>query len=177
VIIREANLTDAAAIAKVHVDSWRTTYRQLMPADFLSNLSYQQRESRWVEILSSSSQNNFTYVAENEIGEIIGFANGGKERSGDRFYQGELYAIYILQEYQRQGLGYRLISTIAARLMQLGIDSMLVWAAADNSACRFYEKLGGQRVNQKPVEIGGVQLMEVAYSWTNTRSLLLECQN
>ncbi|MEH1888888.1 MAG: hypothetical protein V7K92_05255 [Nostoc sp.] len=41
------------------------------------------------------AQDNFTYVAEDEIGQIVGFVNGGQNRTGDRFYQGELYAIYI----------------------------------------------------------------------------------
>ncbi|MEI1376675.1 hypothetical protein PQG02_27525 [Nostoc sp. UHCC 0926] len=27
---------------------------------------------------------------------IVGFVNGGQERTGDRIYQGELYAIYIV---------------------------------------------------------------------------------
>lgn len=112
-LIREANITDAPAIAKVHIDAWRTTYSNLMPAKFLADLSYEEPETKWVKILSNITQDNFTYIAENEIGQIVGFADGGKERTGDRIYQGELYAIYILEKYQRQGLGHRLIFTIA----------------------------------------------------------------
>lgn len=167
--IREANLADAPAIAKVHVDSWRTTYSNLIPAKFLADLSYEERETKWVKILSNITQDNFTYIAEDEIGQIVGFANGGKERTGDRIYQGELYAIYILEKYQRQGLGYRLISTIATRLIESGISSMLVWVLADNPASGFYQSLGGQKVNQKQIEIARVQLLEVAYGWTDTR--------
>ncbi|WP_366941807.1 GNAT family N-acetyltransferase [uncultured Nostoc sp.] len=65
------------------------------------------------------------------MGQIVGFVNGGQNRTGDRIYQGELYAIYIMEKYQRQGLGYRLISTVATRLLQSGISSMLVWVLAD----------------------------------------------
>ena len=50
---------------------------------------------------------------------------------------------------------------------------MLVWVLADNSACKFYESLGGQVVKEKLMDRGGVQLVEVAYGWTNTRSLLI----
>ncbi|MBD2612800.1 MAG: N-acetyltransferase family protein [Nostoc sp. ZfuVER08] len=172
-LIREANLTDAPAIAKVHVDAWRTTYRNLMPAEFLADLSYEAREKMWIKIFSNMAEFNFTYVAENEIGQIVGFASGGQERTGDRLYQGELYAIYILENYQRQGLGHRLISTVAKRLLQSDISSMLVWVLADNPASRFYQSLGGQQVNQKQVEIGTVQLVEVAYAWTDTRTGLI----
>jgi len=32
----------------------------------------------------------FTYVAEDESGEVIGFASGGEERPGDPVYKGDL---------------------------------------------------------------------------------------
>jgi hypothetical protein len=48
--IREATMTDVAAIARVHVESWRTTYKGLLPDDYLANLTYEQREPRWREI-------------------------------------------------------------------------------------------------------------------------------
>ncbi|MEH2145812.1 GNAT family N-acetyltransferase [Nostoc sp.] len=115
-VIREANLADAPAIA-MHVDAWRTTYSNLMPAKFLADLSDEEQETKWVKIFSNIAQDNFTYVAEDEIRQIVGFVNGGEERTGDRIYQGKLYAIYIMEKYQRQGLGYRLISTLATRLL------------------------------------------------------------
>ncbi|MEH2400156.1 GNAT family N-acetyltransferase [Nostoc sp.] len=123
-VIREANLADAPTIA-MYVDAWRTTYSNLIPAKFLADLSDEEQETKWVKIFSNIAQNNFTYVAEDEIGQIVGFATVGQERTGDRIYQGELYAIYIIEKYQRQGLGYRLISTVATRLLQSGISSML----------------------------------------------------
>ena len=51
--IREASPTDATAIARVHVDSWRTTYAGIVPADYLANLSYVQREQFWCDIFST----------------------------------------------------------------------------------------------------------------------------
>ena len=41
--IRVANVPDAAAIAKVHVDSWRTTYTGIVPDEYLAQLSYEQQ--------------------------------------------------------------------------------------------------------------------------------------
>jgi GNAT superfamily N-acetyltransferase len=113
-----------------------------MPAKFLADLSYEERETKWVKILSNITQDNFTYIAENEIGQIVGFADGGKERTGDRIYQGELYAIYILEKYQRQGLGHRLIFTIATRLIDSGISSMLSrWALKNTTRLRNVNRL------------------------------------
>lgn len=50
--VRAANPSDAHPIARVHVDTWRTTYTGIVPAEYLAGLSYRDRESRWEEILA-----------------------------------------------------------------------------------------------------------------------------
>src|SRR5215510_9715408 len=129
-LIREASLTDAAAIARVHVDSWRTTYAGIVPADYLATLSYTQREQFWRDTLSTPASSRCVYVAVHDTGQIVGFASGGPERSGDAVYRGELYAIYLLALYQRQGLGRHLTLAVVQRLLQCGLPSMLVWVLA-----------------------------------------------
>jgi ribosomal protein S18 acetylase RimI-like enzyme len=167
-IFRKARLDDAVAIARVQVDTWQTTYGDILPEDYLAQLSYQKREERWRQMLARAVEDNhFIYVVENEVGEIIAFADGGKERSGNEVYQGELYAIYILEAYQRQGIGRSLFHTIINKFVELGFRSILVWVLADNSAYKFYEALGGQKVDTKPIEIGGSSLTEIAYGWTD----------
>ena len=100
-IIREATHNDIPAISRVHVDTWRTAYRGIVPDEHLADLSYEQRENHWSEILNHAPENGyFTYVSEDESGEIIGFASGGEEQTGDPVYKGDLKAIYILQNQQ-----------------------------------------------------------------------------
>lgn len=171
-IVREATHDDVSAIARVYVDAWRTTYRDIIPDEYLAKLSYENRENSWKKIISKASDSNFTYVAENELGQIIGFANGGLERENDPVYQGELYAIYILESARFLGVGRCLFKTVVKRLNRLGIDSLLVWVLKDNSACRFYEKLGGKSIREKQIARGGKKLTEVAYGWSSTVSLI-----
>lgn len=171
-IIREANYDDAPAIARVHVDSWRSTYRGIIPDEYLGQQSYEKRESSWHKILKSVPNNsNFTYVAENESGEVIGFANGGLERTKDPNFHGELNAIYILEKYQRKGIGRKLLWVVAQRLRESNIYSMLVWVLTENPACQFYEALGGLKVNEQQIERAGSTLVEVAYGWMDTVKL------
>jgi GNAT superfamily N-acetyltransferase len=174
--IRAAYPSDAAAVAKVHVDSWRTTYRGIVPDDFLAALSYEQRERLWRGILSPASSSSFVYVAEDPAGQIVGFASGGPARDADPDYSGELYAIYLLQDQQRHGLGRRLIGALVQQLVQAGMTSLLVWVLADNPARKFYEALGGQYVYDKQVSIGNARLVEVAYGWRNARILVAPTQ-
>ncbi|MEM9509268.1 MAG: GNAT family N-acetyltransferase [Cyanobacteria bacterium P01_E01_bin.35] len=76
----------------------------MFPEEILRNLSYEKREQSWLQVFNNSAtDNNFTYVAEERSGQIVGFANGGIEREGVLGYQGELYAIYILKRYQKKG--------------------------------------------------------------------------
>ncbi len=170
--IREANVPDAAAIAKVHVDSWRTTYTGVVPDEYLAQLSYEQRGQVWRDILSTRGAKEFVYVAVAESSNIIGFASGGPERSGNPVYKGELYVIYLLEGYQLKGIGGQMVQIIAKRLMQEGLHSWLVWVLASNPSRDFYSALGGQRVYEKEITIGEARLVEVAYGWLDIGELV-----
>jgi GNAT superfamily N-acetyltransferase len=83
-----------------------------VPDEHLANLSYARRANGWYKIFNHAPEDsNFTYVAEEEPGEIVGFVNGGVERTGDPVYKGELMAIYILQNHQGKGINWTLFST------------------------------------------------------------------
>lgn len=170
--IRTAHVSDAAAIAKVHVESWRTTYKGIVPDDFLARLSYEKRQLLWHQTLTEPERPSFVYVAEDDGGTVIGFVSGGPERSGHPVYTGELYAIYLLASHQRQGIGRQLLSTLVSRLLQDGMTALLLWVLADNPSRRFYERLGGLPVSDKVVTIGGVPLIEVAYGWRDARLII-----
>ena len=173
--IRAANPSDARPIARVNVDSWRTTYDGIVPGEHLDSLSYRDRESTWTDILSGARPAESNFVAETEDGEIVGFAGGGPEREGNPTYRGELYAIYVLEERQRAGVGRRLVSAVAECLLSGGLDSMLVWVLEDNRwACHFYEALGGVIVDRTTVTIGGADLPELTYGWIDIDCLNLE---
>ncbi|WP_421385253.1 GNAT family N-acetyltransferase [Bacillus salacetis] len=168
--IRKAVPHDAKGIAKVHVDSWKSTYADILPEDYLNNLSYEKREQFWFKAIP----NGGVYIAENNKGEIVGFSSGGKERSGEyQGFDGELYAIYILKEYQGLGIGKDLVSPIINALKGMGLNSMLVFVVADNSSRYFYEALGGIKIDTVQVEIAGEKLSELVYGWKDISQLLI----
>lgn len=173
-LIREARVTDVIAMAKVHVDSWRTTYKDILPDDFLANLSYERSAERFVELFRSRTREELIYLAEENTMNIAGFAVGGRERSGSTLYRGEVYATYLLKEYQRKGIGSELFKAIARGLHRHDIDSLIVWVLADNPACHFYEAMGGKQVDEKLINLGGQQLKEIAYGWQELTSLVVD---
>ena len=164
--IRQATPGDASAIARVHVDSWRSSYADVVPQEILSGLSYDERKALWDGILNSSRADRHCYVADAPTVGVVGFAHGGAVSKNNPAFDGEIYAIYLLEEYQRMGLGRRLFISVAERLLEDGMSSFLLWVFEENhSARRFYESLGGELADRMEVDIGGVDLVEVAYGW------------
>lgn len=163
--IRQATDDDANGIAKVHVESWRTTYRGIVPDDFLDGMSDETSAARWRRIAKQNTPGYAMFVAEDEGGNTVGFANGGRERSGDANYDGELYAIYLLQSHQRKGIGQALFEHIVQHLTNNGFRSMLIWVLAENPSCQFYESMGGIPIREQEIEIGGKRLREIGYGW------------
>jgi GNAT superfamily N-acetyltransferase len=169
--IREARPEDAKQIARVMVDTWRTTYRGIVADSFLQSMCYVQRETRWLELLRGTDGMRFTYVADDVNGSIVGYISGGRERTGDRDFSGELYAIYIDPSYQGRGLGRLLVAALAERLLSAGLSEMLVWVIAANSSRHFYERLGGRYLRAQPFDIGDESIETVAYGWTDLHML------
>jgi GNAT superfamily N-acetyltransferase len=169
--IRLATVEDARAIARVHVDSWRTTYSGLLSEAYLRSLSYEDRSARWARILRCSQRDEFVYVALGADGQIVGFASGGPERSRRTIYKGELYALYLLKHAQRSGLGRQLVLTVADHLIKQSTSTMLVWVLATNPACAFYRRMGGKYVRSKMEFIGEEMLREQAFGWKNLPAL------
>jgi ribosomal protein S18 acetylase RimI-like enzyme len=165
--VRHAALSDCRGIARVHVDSWRTTYLGIVPQSYMDQLSYDVRESRWRNILSHSKETECNFVAADPVHGIVGFAGGGPERDASSEYDSELYAVYLLPEFQRRGVGKRLMKAVVDDLMRHGWRSMRVWVLSANPACGFYERLGGKVVAEREIELGGARLPELAYGWTN----------
>ena len=164
--IREAVPGDAAGIARVHVESWRTTYPGIMPQAHLDALSYTDRERTWAEILTNNGPGrSLTSVAATDAGEIVGFVSGGREKTGDPDFGGEIYGLYLLQSHQGKGLGRRLVQAFARRLSQEGYTTLLIWVNAQNPARHFYEALGGLSARTGQRTIQSVLYDDLGYGW------------
>lgn len=75
--IRKATMEDAKAIATVHVESWKTTYQGIVPAEYLAQLSVSEKEQLWQRGLNQPKHSIF--VVE-EDGKVCGFISGEKPR-------------------------------------------------------------------------------------------------
>lgn len=170
-VIRAAQIVDAPAIARVHVDTWRTTYAGIVPGEFLAGLSYEGCQASWLEVLSNPHDETHLFVAEAQAGQIVAIASGGPLREALAGLDGELYVLYVLKAFQGFGYGKLLVSQVAEDLAGRGYHALAIWVLKDNPACRFYERLGGRSMAEKEVEIGGKLLTDVAYAWPELGAL------
>ena len=142
--IREASAEDIPALAALHVVTWNATYAPLL----MRGPSYAVRERQWREAFARGDGGWFCFVVERADGELVGFAQGN--RSDNPEYDGELNKIYLLAEYQRLGLGRRLVGYVARRFMSEGISSMWLYGDARNPSGRAWKALGAEKTDADP---------------------------
>ncbi|MCB0196595.1 MAG: GNAT family N-acetyltransferase [Anaerolineae bacterium] len=163
--IRPAQISDATAIAEVHVASWQTAYRGILPDKMLDNLSVETRAKNWRAWLDESRGQ--TIVVEVE-GQVVGFVMFGRTRDKDVDLNavGEIYAIYLHPDVWRQGYGRSLVNAVKSALQRDGFSELLLWVLAENeSAIHFYKKVGFHADGATKVEFepDGTELFERRY--------------
>jgi ribosomal protein S18 acetylase RimI-like enzyme len=129
--IRPASLNDVPAIARVLVDTWRTTFRGRLSDEFLDGMTYERQEQRH-KFYVAHDQIAYFVAVDRSSGNVVGFINSGPNREAEYpGHAGELYALYVRGDYQRRGLGKRLLDALIRRLAQSGLASMMVWVLAN----------------------------------------------
>lgn len=147
-LIRDAGTADADAIAALHLDVWRRTYRDLAPAEAFRALDLAARQRTWRGLLASPKPDSVTLVAETE-GVIAGFAHGGAP--GDPVYgdMGEVKYLYVATAFARRGVGRRLLGALASRLVEHGYRGIGLGVVVGNEpALAFYRALGGRVIGR-----------------------------
>jgi len=162
---RKANIKDALAVAKVHVESWRKSFAGIVPQEFLDNLSIEKREKAFRQGFGEANYKMF--VAETIRDGVVGFADFGKSRENNSTFEGELYAIYLLPELQRKGIGENLFRLCQKEMIADKINSMCLTALKVSPYQPFYKKMGGQIVGQGKHFLADVEYVTVVYGWNN----------
>ncbi|WP_392692535.1 GNAT family N-acetyltransferase [Bradyrhizobium sp. RDI18] len=172
-------MSDAHAIAAVHVSVSRVTYANLLPAETLDQFSVERRAKQWHETIKERDRTDIAvFVAEDAADKmILGFACCSRQRSemlAEKGFNGEFQSIYVLPPAQGCGIGRTLMAEMARYLSSLAISGGACWVLRENGgARRFYEALGGEIVSEQALGPStAAALIEVAYGWWHLDSLL-----
>ena len=147
ILYREATVADSYAVAQVHVQSWRDSFAGLVPQSFLDGMSVEQRAKAFASRVTNGFYKMF--LAEAQGRGVVGFMDIGKSRDSQWPYEAELYAIYILKEFQRQGVGQELFNLGVEAIIDEGMNSMYLIALEVSPYNRFMKRWVAVRLTGK----------------------------
>lgn len=140
--LRRATETDAAAIARIHVASWRAAYRAELPVAFLAALSETERAQQWLQRLAF--RETIVMLAERD-GSLVGFCAHGPARATESSLTSawEIYSLHVAPELRGGGIGSTLFAEVRGHAVRAGAYVLTLWVVATNlPAQRFYRAKG-----------------------------------
>lgn len=141
VIYREATINDCYQIAKLKGEVWNTTYRSIYPDSMLDNYDIEKNKITFEKIISNPQNTLFVAIFDDKI---IGFMNCGEPYRPYLHFKQEMGLLYILQEYQRKGIGTRLFSIAKEVIKNKGYNEFFISVNKYNiGALNFYVAMGG----------------------------------
>ena len=167
--IRPARPGDARGIARLDVETWRSTYAGVLSSAYLVGLSTRRREMGWHNVILREPRDVRVAVDAGET--ILGFGSCGPSRDDPRF-SGEVFTLYVSPDWQNRGIGRSLLIALFRRLVAVERPSALVWVLRDNPGRFFYERLGGRQVGRKFFGVAGAAVEAIAYGWPDLRGFL-----
>jgi GNAT superfamily N-acetyltransferase len=168
-IVRMAGPEDAAGLARVYVETWRTTYAGMVPDKVLLEMSEATQAARWARSIARGDE--LVLVAEDGGKGIVGMSSGGRAR-GEHGCKAEIFTLYVLPDEQGRGVGRALLAGMFGEFLEQSLDSAIIWVLAANPARFFYEATGGKRSVEREERLWGTDLPEIAYIWRDLAGVL-----
>ena len=126
-------------------NTWRVAYKNIFPSDIFDerDKTIDERIKRFAE---NQENGNICFVAEEDL-KIVGVLVGGLKSNIEEFDKNNyarINILYIDKEFQRFGLGKKLVDEFVEILKQNNIDKYIIGVLKDNNQGRSaYEKWGG----------------------------------
>lgn len=170
-LIRKATIDDAYWIASVNANTRHTTYKWLMPQKVLETRLGTIPEKA-EKIKNSIKKNDRFLVAVNlENNEVIWMLSYGPSRDEKYPDDWEIYAFYVLKEYQKLGVGKSLFLTWIQELLNLWYNNMIINVLEWNNAIWFYQKFGWIVVWEKYEPCGKMMIKENMLFFDNIENI------
>lgn len=166
-VIRKAELADAAAMADIHRCSWLAAYTGLIPDEIIAAKNA-GRPAMWTRVLSGP-HGNYLALVDGEPAGLLGLFSPCRDQ--DLSEAGEIGGLYLYPRYWGCGAGRRMMDFALATLAANGHAVFSLWVLEGNvRARRFYEKCGFAFDGARKEMADDASLMEVRYR--NTESMV-----
>jgi GNAT superfamily N-acetyltransferase len=162
ITIRAARADDLAAIGAIVAASWRHTFAGLLPSEVLLSITPEAQRMRHER---SFGRKGVRYRVACVADTVVGFASRGPGRDPELSGDHELYAIYLMPDHERRGIGKRLFEASKADAAADVCNTMYLTALSLNPNLAFYDRLGGERFAAKPLTLGARTYAQVGFRW------------
>jgi ribosomal protein S18 acetylase RimI-like enzyme len=164
--VRTARQEDAAALARIYIESWQDTYAGIIPHTLLGAMSPKGHTGRWLTAIKNTERGQgVVLVAEDANHGAIGLCSLGAARDKALGFDGEVYTLYVDPAFLGQGVGRALLAGAFETFKQKKLRSCIIWAHAKNNAAFFYEAMGGRRVATRTTRLLGELTPEIGFGW------------
>ncbi len=141
--VRRGHTDEATALAKLHVDVWRATYRDYAPKAAFELLDEETRRPYWDSALAITEPGRGVWIsmgAESILGVVsIGMSDHPAFES-----RAEIEHLYVSLRAQGHGIGKRLLHTAIDESNKAGVRGVGLAVVRQNERAReFYRKMGG----------------------------------
>ncbi|MGH8188461.1 MAG: GNAT family N-acetyltransferase [Steroidobacteraceae bacterium] len=168
---READLGDAASIASLHAESWRSAYRGMLRDEFLDGDIFADRSALWERRLRAPRADQLVLLALDR-GSLIGFAC--VFGAADPTWGAHLDNLHVRPATKGLGIGTQLVGR-AVTWLQEGFpgNGLFLWVYEANTGARgLYDKLGGEvREREISPAPGGGTIVRLRYVWPDLDAL------
>lgn len=172
--IRPAAPSDVEAIAALHVQSWRASYRGILPDAFLDGPVEQDRVSHWYELMESAGCGRVILVAETDDG-LAGMVSAAPS-SGDGF-DAYIEHLHVRPGLKGSGVGRGLLGDVTDLLLAKGCRSAYLLVFDRNTeAIGFYERLGGETEQFGQEDMAGASIARSRVAWRDLPALASACR-
>lgn len=172
IAVRPAEVSDGAAIAAVHTESWRSVYRGILPDRYLDEGIVADRLRHWEDRLHAPGASRRLVLLAEEGHRLLGFVC--VLRDAEPAWGACLDNLHVRPQAKGCGLGRRLFAEAARWVAAKEPGGPLhLWVFEANLPARgFYEAFGGEVAGReiKPVP-GGPQVISLRYVWRDVAGL------
>lgn len=172
---RAGTPADAEKIARLHIVSWQTAYRDILSDKYLDDAIVEDRLGMWTTRLASDTASSL-YIRLAELEDkLVGFVCAIPKK--DREKGTLIDNLHVHPSMQGQGLGRKLMQAAAQWVVDReDKGTMYLWVYESNQKARgFYERMGGEAVEQKKEkQPDGRDAEIVCYLWREPAKLLVE---
>jgi ribosomal protein S18 acetylase RimI-like enzyme len=163
--IRKAIPEDAYNFAVCHISCWQSAYKNIVLHEYLENMST-EKEKRVENYKNKlANQGDCKYYCVMHAERMIGFIIINIRHNEDKSSIGEIWAIYLIEEFCGKNYGKKLLDYAINELKRMEPKEIILWVFEENHRARhFYEKNNFKNNGiKREVDWYGKPLVELQY--------------